>query len=169
MTRTALALVLLGAQAWAAPVAAVEAPAAKKTTTSKASAPKVRGKAQAPVSVDAVLGAGSATVVVRFDRAVTDATVGVHGVDGLAVTSDATPVSGARFAAGQAITFDVAFTPGPGESHLVVSVGGKFAGAQRNAVSTFAVGKPSLEQMKPAGTPAVDAEGNAVKVMPSGK
>jgi hypothetical protein len=132
-----------------------------------APAKTVHGKPQAPVSVTTRLGSGAATVTVRFHSAATDASVEVHGVDGLEVTSDATPLSGARIARGEAVTFDVAFTEGVGRSHLAVGVSGNFGGMRRSTVASFAVGKPTPEQLKPAGAAATDAKGQPVKVMPA--
>jgi len=126
----------------------------------------VHGKPQAPVSVTARVGRGMATVTVRFSSAATEATVEVRGVDGLAVTSDPTPLSGGRFARGEAVTFDVAFTEGPGRSHLAVSVSGDFGGARRGMVASFAVGTPTPDQLKPVGTSTTDSAGQRIKVMP---
>jgi hypothetical protein len=163
MARMLLALAVVALQAWASPAQAGDAPGAPAAAR-KAGQPT--RKAQAPVRIETVLGDGVATVTVHFDADATDASVGVRGVDGLAVTSDRTPVSGARFSRGQSITFDLAFQPGPGQGHLAVSVGGTFSGSRRNAVSSFAVGKPTPQQLKPAGTPAADEQGRPVKIMP---
>jgi len=162
MNRIALASATLLA---AFPVLA-DGPQAAPPATATA-AKTVHGKPQAPVSVTARLGAGAATVTVRFHSAATDASVEVHGVDGLAVTSDATPLSGARFGRGEAVTFDVAFTAGAGRSHLAVGVSGSFGGTRRSTVASFAVGKPTPDQLKPAGTAATDSKGQPVKVMPA--
>jgi hypothetical protein len=126
----------------------------------------VHGKPQAPVSVTARISAGTATVTVRFHSSATEAAIDVHGVDGLTVTSAASPLAGARFARGEAVTFDVAFTEGPGRAYLAVGVSGKFGGTKRSTVASFAVGQPTPEQQKPAGTAATDSQGQRIKVMP---
>jgi hypothetical protein len=151
MNRIALVIALAVAPVGLSACAATAGdPAASKSPL----APGVQGKAQAPLRIETVLGAGTATVTVHFDRDATDVTVGVHGVDGLAVSGAATPISGASFAAGQSTSFEVAFTAGPGQGHLAVSAGGLFAGSRRATVSSFA-------------GPPPHAEGNPVKVMPS--
>ena len=159
MNRIALvaATLLLAVPALADGPAAPAKPPAPKT---------VNGKPQAPVSVTARVGRGAATVSVRFHSAATEATVDVRGVDGLAVTSDPSPLSRGRFARGEAVTFDVAFTEGPGRSQLVVSVSGDFGGARRSTVATFAVGKPTPDQLKPVGSSTTDSAGQHIKVMP---
>lgn len=128
----------------------------------------VHGKPQAPVSVTAAIAPGRATVTVRFHSAATEAAIEVHGVDGLAVTSAASPLSGGRFARGQSVTLDVAFTEGPGRSHLAVAVSGKFGSQKRSAVASFAVGQPTAEQLKPAGKASTDSQGQRIKVLPAG-
>lgn len=129
----------------------------------------VQGKPQAPVSVTATISPGRATVTVRFHSAATEAAIEVHGVDGLAVTSAASPLAGGRFARGQAVTFDVAFAEGPGRSHLAVAVSARFGGMVRSTVASFAVGQPTPEQLKAAGKATTDSAGRRIKVLPSGK
>lgn len=68
----------------------------------------------------------SARVTLRFEAPATDVQVNVHGVDGLEVKGVSTPISGSSFTPGSETSFDVAFTPGAGRSHLVVSVTGLF-------------------------------------------
>jgi hypothetical protein len=134
----------------------------------KAVAPRApQGKPQAPATVAARLGPGTATVTVRFSSPATDVSIDVHGVDGLMVTSAATPVSGVRFARGETVTFDVAFTEGPGRSHLAVAVSGSFAGGRRATVQTFAVGTPTPEQLKASVPATTDSTGQRIKVMPA--
>lgn len=128
----------------------------------------VHGKPQAPVSVTAAIAPGRATVTVRFHSAATEAGIEVHGVDGLAVTSAASPLSGGRFARGELVTFDVAFTEGPGRSHLAVAVSGKFGAQRRSAVASFAVGQPTADQLKPTGKTTTDSQGQRIKVLPAG-
>lgn len=126
------------------------------------------GKARAPATVTARIGSGAATITVRFDAPATEVSIGLGGVDGLAVTSDPTPLSGGRFRRGQTVSFDVAFTPGPGRSHLAVTVGGTFAGQERHVAQSFAVGSPTAEQLKPAVPATTDSTGQRIKVMPAG-
>ena len=162
MDRIALAVttaLALAAGAGCAP----QAPAAPD-----ASAAPVHGKARAPVSIDAQLSTGSARVTVRFDAEAKDVQVEVRGTDGLAVASAAAPVEKASFAPGEAVTFDVAFTPGPGRSHLSVAVSGKFRGAgKRAAVAAFPVGEPTPEQLRATGT-VVEGGGERLKVVVPG-
>jgi hypothetical protein len=127
------------------------------------------GKPRAPVTVTARTAPGSATVTVRFGSAASDVNIEVHGVDGLAVTTAASPVSGARFARGQTVTFDVGFTEGPGRSYLAVGVTGTFASGRRTAMSAVAVGKPTPEQLKQGPPAMTDSLGQRIKVLPSGK
>ncbi|HET8538892.1 MAG TPA: hypothetical protein VFL83_03365 [Anaeromyxobacter sp.] len=129
-----------------------------------------RGKPSAPASVTAQLSSGSARVTVRFDADATDVRVDVRGAGGLAVRDGALPVDGASFARGEATTFDVSFTPGPGRSHLAVAVSGTFAGAGRRAtVASFAVGEPTPDQRSAGGTVVEGEDGERIKVVGSGK
>lgn len=125
------------------------------------------GKPSAPVTVSARLASGRATVTVRFRSPASDVAIEVHGVDGLSVTSSPTPLAGGRFARGQSVTFDVDYTPGPGRSHLAVAVAGRFGTAVQRAVSSFAVGQPTAEQLKPAAPPVTDSAGQRIKIMPA--
>ncbi len=127
----------------------------------------VHGKPQAPVSVTAAIAPGRAMVTVRFHSAATEAGIEVHGVDGLAVTSAASPLSGGRFARGESVTFDVAFTEVPGRSHLAVAVSGKFGAQRRSAVASFAVGQPTPEQRRAAERATTDSRGQRIKVLPA--
>jgi hypothetical protein len=124
-------------------------------------------KASAPVSVNAQLSEGRALVTVRFESPASNVRVKVYGVDGLVVKSAATPVDGASFVKDGATSFDVAFTPGPGRSHLAVAVTGSFVGGERSSVSTFAIGTPSPEQQKGPGTVMPGDNGQPIKVMPA--
>lgn len=105
-------------------------------------APAIRGKVRAPVAVEATLAGGAGRVTVRFDAAATDVRADVWGVDGLAVTSAATPIAGARFEQGETATFDVVYAAGPGRSALAVSVSGDFGGSPRASVVSFEVASP---------------------------
>ncbi len=133
----------------------------------KAAPAATRGKPSAPVHVDARLADGSATVTIVFRSAARDVDVHVHGVDGLSVTSAETPISRDRFAKGQSASFDVAFTPGPGRSNLVVAVNGTFGAAKRSSVVSFAVGTPTAEQLKSRGAVTTDSRGERIKTLPA--
>lgn len=139
---------------------------AKSAQNAAATTPET-AKVSAPVSVDAQLGDGEARVTVRFDSPASDVKVNVYGLDGLVVKSAATPVDGASFVKDAVATFDVAFTPGAGRSHLAVAVSGSFQGGQRSRVSTFAVGTPSPEQQKAPGNVMTGPDGQRIKVMPA--
>jgi hypothetical protein len=162
MNRIALTVTLVAALAGAA-CARQTAPAPQP------SAADVRGKPGAPVAVSAQLSGGAGRATVRFDADARDVRVEVAGAEGLTVTSGATPVDGASFAKGESTSFDVAFAPGPGRSYLSVTVTGKFHGAgRRAAVTSFAVGEPTAEQRKGAGTVVQGADGERVKVVVPG-
>jgi hypothetical protein len=128
----------------------------------------VAGKLRAPVTVEANLSGDAAKVTVRFDRAGKNVRVRVKGLDGLALTSDVTPVQAAQVEQGDVAAFDVTFTPGPGRSFLSIAVSGNFGGGRRATVVSFPVGEKSAEQRKGAGTVIEGADGERVKVLPSG-
>ncbi len=119
------------------------------------------------MAVDAQLSDGQAHVTVRFSSPASNVKINVYGVDGLVVKSAATPVDGSNFAEASVTTFDVAFTPGPGRSNLVVAVNGSFRGAQRSSVSSFAVGTPSPEQQQSVGNVVTGDDGQRIHVMPA--
>lgn len=158
-TATALLLALpaLAADARAAPFAG------KKGAFSQT----YRGKAQAPVTVTTRVGAGTATVTVRFHSASTGVAIEARGLDGLVVTSPGNVLTGGRFQRGEAVTFDVAFTEGPGRSQLVVSVSGRFGPATRSAVAAFPVGQPTAEQQKGSEGATTDSTGERIKLLPA--
>ncbi|ATB46643.1 hypothetical protein [Corallococcus macrosporus] len=124
-------------------------------------------KAGAPVTVNAKLGEDQAQVSVRFDAPATDVQVSISGVDGLAVRSAATPVTGGSFVQDAVSEFDVEFTPGEGQSHLVVTVTGDFRGTHLSRVFSFAVGTPTAAQQKTEGTTVTGDDGQPIKVLPS--
>ena len=140
-------------------------------------APAVRGKVRAPVAVEATLADGAGRVTVRFDAAASDVRVDVWGVDGLAVSSAATPVAGARFEQGETATFDVVYTAAAGRSALAVSVAGVFAGSSRASVVSFEVASPAADRKngltgttdRPRpGTVVETDDGDRVKVLTPG-
>jgi hypothetical protein len=170
MNRIALAvlssLLTLLATEGCTPAAKAAAPPSTESEAGKATAPEAEaGKVTAPVAVEAQMGDGKAHVTVRFASPASDVKIGVYGVDGLAVKSAAQPVEGQAFAATSTTSFDVTFTPGPGRSHLVVSVSGSFNGAARAKVSSFAVGTPSAAQQQ-TGNVVVGEDGVPIKLMP---
>lgn len=140
-------------------------PTAKAAPTS--SSPTESAKVSAPVSVQAQLGDGQAHVTVRFAAPASNVKINVSGVDGLEVKSTKNPVDGSAFTEDAVTSFDVAFTPGPGRSHLVVAVNGSFRGAQRSSVMSFAVGTPSPEQQQSPGNIVTDDTGQRIKIMPA--
>jgi hypothetical protein len=125
------------------------------------------GKPQAPVQVDAEVGASSARVSVRFDQAGTGVDVIASGADGLSVPGGGALAKGRTVAAGETDSFDVQFTPGPGQSLLVISVRGAFAAGERVAVRAFPVGKPSAEQMNKADAGTTQIGNEPVKLSPA--
>lgn len=139
-----------------------------------ASAPTEKGpassrathKSKVPVVVSTVFGEGKATVSFRFEQSVTEAAIGFRGLDGLAVNSR--PVlDKTQYARGETLVLDIPITPGPGRSHLVVDITGKFRGQRRMGVQTFAFGKPTPEQEKTGpGSVVTTTDGRRIKVMP---
>lgn len=137
--------------------------AKREETAAKQPSP---GKVQAPVQVDAEVGASSARVTVRFDQAGTGVEVRASGADGLSVQGGDL-ATGLVVAAGQTATFDVALTPGAGQSMLVISVRGAFAAGERVAVRAFPVGKPSAEQMSKSDAGSAQIGNERVKLSPA--
>ncbi len=164
MNRKALA-VLTGLVALTAPVACSSSAKSNPGPADTAQA----GKSSAPVEVDAQVAGGQARVTLRFGAPASGVQVNVSGIDGLEVKSAATPVQAASFVEAGSTAFDVAFTPGRGRSHLVVSVSGMFRGSHQTKVASFAVGEPSAEQQKESGADTMtNSDGQRIKVMPSG-
>lgn len=124
-------------------------------------------KTSAPVEVTAELGRGTAKLELRFDAPGTDVRVDLKGVDGLVVSSAATPMAEATVKQAERRALDVAFAPGQGRSHLVVSVSGTFRGARLSQVVTFAVGEATAEQRAGPGTVLTGRDGERVKVLPA--
>ena len=135
------------------------------TMLAAAPPPAKRTKAQAPVAVAAELAARSARVSVTFVAPGKDVDISVSGVDGLVVTG-ATPVSGMSFQRNEVSVVDVTFAPAAGRSHLVVVVTGRFGGARRVKVASFAVGAATAEQKRSAGD-VRDVDGRRVEVLPA--
>ncbi|WP_342380603.1 hypothetical protein NVS55_13265 [Myxococcus stipitatus] len=161
--------VLAGLLALAAPLActspAKNNPNSADTATHKEGAPV--GKFSAPVEVGAKLHENKATVTVRFLSAGSDVRVDLSGVEGLQVSGDTSPVRGIQVAGASTQTFEVAFTPGAGRSHLVVAVSGTFDGTPLSKVSSFSVGEPTEAQQKSAGSVVTDESGQSIKLMQS--
>jgi hypothetical protein len=118
------------------------------------------GKPAAPVEIAASFDGDHARVEVGFLAAASTVTVGVRGLDGLVVTSEATPISGA-FAKGTRAAATVKLTVPPGQSNLVVTVSGVFAGVRTTRTATFTLGRPTPAQAEQPST--------GVKVEPSGE
>ncbi len=123
-------------------------------------------KSKVPVTVTTVFGEGKASITLCFDQAVTEASIGVRGLDGLQVTR-VPGIDKTSFSRGEILNLDVSFSPGPGRSHLAVDIEGRFRGQRRMGVQTFAVGSPSAEQQKRAeDTIVTTPEGQRLKLMP---
>lgn len=120
------------------------------------------GKPEAPARVEVVFEEAVAHVTVRFDGAGEGVDTRAYGVKGLTVKGNGQLTQDATVSAGEAKRFDVAFTPGPGESLLVVAVRGRFAVGERTAVRTFPVG--SQPQQAPKTT---TVGGEKVRVVPA--
>ncbi|MFY2564525.1 hypothetical protein ACN469_43465 [Corallococcus terminator] len=159
-------LALLAPVACTSPAKSSPAGSGSADTSSHASGAS-SAKLSAPVEVDAQVDGDKATITLRFQGPADDVQVSLSGVDGLRVTSDTTPLRGARFEQATTRTLDVDFAPGDGRSHLVVTVSGTFRGAPMAKVATFSVGKPSAEQQKTQGEVVTGDDGQPIKLMPS--
>jgi hypothetical protein len=152
-------------------MAACETGSAQRDPAVSASRPAadgaIAGKPQAPVRIDADVGASSATVRLQFDRAGTGVEVRANGVDGLTLLSDPVLAQGRSVAAGETATFDVPFRAGPGQSLLAVHVRGAFGAGERTAVRAFPVGKPSAEQMRKVQEGTTKMGGEDVRLGPA--
>jgi hypothetical protein len=157
--------VLSGLLALMAPVACTS-PAKSSTPADSADHPGSTAKLSAPVDVGAKVSDTSATVSLRFQVPGEDVRVEVSGVDGLQVTSSTSPVTGVSVEKAAVTNLDVAFAPGAGRSHLVVTVSGIFQGVPLTKVASFAVGQPT-EQQKADGSVVTDDQGQRIKMMPS--
>lgn len=131
----------------------------------KANGEITKKKTSAPVTIDAQLEGGAGNVSVFFAAAGTDVEISVKGVDGLTVTSAPVPVSRAGFAKGETASFAVTYSPGQGRSHVVVTVSGRFDGAKRATVASYAIGRQSAGQQKRVGS-IMQFERQRIKVMP---
>ena len=120
------------------------------------------GLSVAPVTVGAVLHDGTATVRVNFGQDGSEVKISLRGEDGLQVAGDQEPVRGAAFSKGDKRTFEVAFTPGPDQSTLVVEVSGKFGGnpARQTVTQFFRTGTPNDEQRHKARERSVKDSGD---------
>lgn len=144
------------------PLSLAAAPPAPKKTAKAA----VSHKSKVPIEVETVFGEGTATVTLRFQQAVDQASFGFRGLDGLQV-GEVPAIARTRFARGEALVVEVPVTPGEGESHLVVDIQGRFRGQKRAAARTFGTGKPSEAQQKAAAGTILTLEGGQrIKVMP---
>ncbi len=136
--------------------------------SARAAAPAARGKPAAPVELEVALQPGAARLTLTFGADAADVAVRLSGLDGLRVTSNATPVEGGRFRHGERVSLEAAFVPGEGQSRLVVALEGTFAGARRTLVRSFTVGKPSPAQEKKARAGVMtDPQGEELHLLPA--
>lgn len=128
----------------------------------------VAGKPQAPVAIEAQVAAATATITLRFEQAGTDVEVAASGTEGLAVRGGPVLATSRAVAAGEVLSFNVPFTPGPGRSLLSVRVRGRFGQGERAAVRAFPVGKPSAaQQQKEAREKPTRVGGEPVRLLPA--
>jgi hypothetical protein len=73
------------------------------------------------------VGEKGGVVALKFEAPAEGVNVDLMGANGLVVTSDARPVTGGRFSANQRVELRVGYRAGPGMSHLLVAVEGRFA------------------------------------------
>ena len=161
MIRFAIAVLLAG-QALAA---CAGGPAAEALA-----APPARGKPGAPVGMEAMLRPGAARIDLAFGADASDVAVRLSGIDGLEVTSAPVPVDRASYRRGERAAVEATFVPGPGESHLGVTVEGSFGGSRRTLVRSFAVGtrSPAQEDKARAGV-VTDARGERLHRLPAAR
>lgn len=135
----------------------------------KATSPVKKGKPAAPVDISASFDGDHAQVEVAFLAGATSVAVNVRGIDGLVVASEATPISGA-FAKGTKAAASVKLVVPSGQSNLVVTVSGTFAGARSTRTASFTLGKPTPAQMEKSSA-GVKAEpsGERLKEMPAAR
>jgi hypothetical protein len=160
IARLAIAVLLAGQALAACAGPAPEAPA------SAPAAP--RGTPGAPVEVEAALRPGAATIALAFGADASDVAVRLSGIDGLAVTGPPAPVERGSYRRGERAAVEVTFAPGPGESHLVVTVEGTFGGSRRTLVRSFAVDRksPAQEEKARAGV-VTDEQGERLHLLPA--
>lgn len=135
------------------------------TPTTVASPAPARGKPTAPVNVTAELTSKSAQLVVTFEADAKDVRITAGGVDGLVVEGEPVLISEGTFVKGASQRLQVAFTPGPGRSALVVTVAGSFNGASRARVASFTLGQGGTPPSP--GTVMTSDDGETVKVLPA--
>lgn len=139
--------------------------AACTTPTTLSSPAPLKGKPTAPVAVTAQLSAGSARVHLTFEADAQRVEIAASGADGLTVDGPTVLLEQGSFARGAQATYEVAFTPGPGRSQLVVSVSGLFNGGSRTRVAAFGIGEGPLPPSP--GTVMTTDDGTTVKVLPA--
>ncbi len=127
------------------------------------------GKPAAPVDIAISFDGDHAQVEVAFLAGASSVTVNIRGVDGLVVTSEATPISGA-FAKGTKAAATVKLTIPPGQSNLVVTVAGVFAGVRSTRTTSFTLGTPTPAQAeKVSAGVKMEPSGERLKEMPASK
>lgn len=169
MKKSALLLLCAGLAACASasdPPTAAAPPnePAEKTPTDKKDGFHTE-KPAAPVGIEAKLDGAHAALSLVFEADAADVNVKVWGVDGLAVTSDASPIKGRAFAKGETITIDVAFTAPQNRADLAVEVQGTFGGKTRGIVRSFTVNASAPPLKSPAGEVRTGPDGKPVRVM----
>jgi hypothetical protein len=129
--------------------------------------PEILGKPQAPVIIESVVDGAVAHVTVRFPQGGAGVDVQASGAEGLTVKGAETLASNRNVASGEALAFDVPFTPGEGESLLAVRVKGNFGGAHRAAVRAFPVGARSALQKGKDREGTATVGGENVRIVPA--
>lgn len=108
------------------------------------------GKPQAPVKIQATVGASSTSVKLTFDRAADLVNVEAWGVNGLTVYGSKNLATNGSYSAGQTVVFKVDHSASPGHHDLVISVRGQFDGSPASKISSFTIGDkgPVTQQQK---------------------
>ncbi len=122
-------------------------------------------KPGAPVKVEGELSTSNAAVVVAFEDDASDVTVEVWGVDGLVVTSAATPIQNRRLAKGERLEVPVSFTAPATRADLAVRVRGTFSGRVRERVRSFTVNAGAPPATQAPGEVKTGADGKPVRVL----
>ncbi len=134
-------------------------------TTAQTESGSHTDKPSAPVKITATLAATSAAVEIVFGEDASDVTVDVWGVDGLVVTSAATPIAGRAFARGEKLPLSVSLTAPATRADLAVRVRGTFAGRARVEVRSFTVNAGAPPPQPAAGEVRLGPDGLPVRVM----
>lgn len=114
-------------------------------------------KPGAPTKLSSKLGDGQADLSLLFESDGQISKVTVSGIDGVTVTSSGELLADTKVTSGETRSFDVRFT---GQGHLVITVIGTFAGAQKSRVHSVKVG----DAVQQTGTVQVTDDGDVVKM-----